>query len=100
MGPEIEKGEVPEVPQEVSGSRQERIVMRADPICGNCGKPYRQHYFEKYGDKQRVYCYTNTNGDVFMDYPHEDWVLGQMGDRYPNLYEAIELEWKRANGHA
>lgn len=85
----------PESPAAGSGSRQERLVMRADPICGNCGKPFSQHYHE-----HEEFCFPDTTGDIFSDEPREDWVLGQMADRYPHLYEEIELEWKRANGHA
>ena len=30
-------------------------------ICGNCNKPYKEHYFE-----HEIFCFDNTNGDIFI----------------------------------
>jgi hypothetical protein len=64
------------------------------PICGNCGKPYGSHYFER-----EVYCNTVTNGDIWSDDPPEEWVAQEMMDRHPELADAIIREWKERNGH-
>lgn len=69
--------------------------VKADPICGNCGQPYSKHYFER-----EIYCYQNTNGDIYRAEPQESWVLSELADRYPELYEQIVQEWKVDNGHA
>jgi len=70
-------------------------MSKEDPICGNCGKPYSEHYFER-----EVFCNSYTNGDTFQDEPHEQWVMEQMADRHPELFDAIVDEWKRENGHS
>ena len=69
--------------------------MSKDPICGNCGQPYSKHYFER-----EDYCYHDTTGDVFMDEPHDQWVMERMAERHPELFDAIVAEWKRENGHS
>lgn len=67
---------------------------KKDPICGNCGKPLSQHYKEA-----ELYCYHNTTGDIFRDFPNEDLILNQLADKFPEEYDKLVLQWKKDNGH-
>ncbi|WP_299116962.1 hypothetical protein [uncultured Winogradskyella sp.] len=63
-------------------------------ICGNCSKPYSEHYFE-----DEIYCFTNTNGDIFTDEPNDKVIFDMILENYPNLYEAFVFKWKKENGY-
>lgn len=76
-----------------------RLVISADAVCGNCGKPYGQHYFEKYGSEDRVYCFTDTNGDIFTDTPSDDKIFNMILDDNPDIYDQYLTRWQKANGH-
>lgn len=77
----------------------ERVVISADAICGNCGNAYSKHYFEPYGDEQRVYCNTFTNGDIFTDTPSDDTIFNMILDDNPEMYDQYLARWQKANGH-
>ena len=64
----------------------------SSPICGNCGKPLHEHYFE-----DEVYCYLDTNGDIYTDDPREDFVTALIP---PSVWEGYVDQWKRENGHS
>lgn len=70
-----------------------------DPICGHCGKHRSKHYFEKYDSEDRVYCFTNTTGDIFTDTPSDDVILGMILDDNPDMYDQYLSRWREANGH-
>lgn len=76
-----------------------RVVISADAICGNCGKPYSKHYFEKYGDEDRVYCNTLTNGDIFTDTPSDDTIYDMILEDHPSMYDQYLEKWQKANKH-
>lgn len=70
-----------------------------DPICGSCGNPLSKHYREKVGDEERLYCNTYTNGDVFTREPRDSWLFNELQERYPEICDALVVEWKQKNGH-
>ena len=65
------------------------------PICGNCGKLKSEHYHER----NEVFCFTDTTGDVFTDEPPEGYIMNQVIEYYPRLYDRIIRQWKIKNGH-
>ena len=64
----------------------------SSPICGNCGKPYNDHYFE-----DRVYCYQHTTGDIYTEEPNDDCVVALIP---PSVWKSYVDQWKRENGHS
>lgn len=71
-----------------------------DPICGNCGNALSKHFREKYGEEERIYCNTRTNGDVFTDEPADHEIMCMLIDRIPDVYDTLVATWKREHGHA
>lgn len=65
-----------------------------DPICGNCGKLLSEHLH-----RDKVFCYHGFTDPVYSTEPNEDWVLGEMAGRHPELYDEIVKEWRMASGH-
>ena len=62
-------------------------------ICGNCGQPYKAHFIEN-----EVYCYRDTNGDVFTDVPSDSLLIAWIEEKEPKLYEKLVRDWQKDNG--
>ena len=77
----------------------ERVVISADAICGNCGNAYSKHYFEPYGEEQRVYCNMLTNGDIFTDTPSDGVIFDMLLEDHPGLYDYYLAKWRREHKH-
>lgn len=45
---------------------KDRKGKSADPVCGNCNKPYSEHFKER-----ETYCFTHATGDIFTDESQE-----------------------------
>lgn len=71
------------------------LVMRDDPIYGNCLQKRSKHYHES-----EIYCFSNTTGDVYTDEPMDSVIACRVLEKYPHLFEEQYLEWKKENGHA
>lgn len=69
-------------------------MINQNAICGNCGKSYGDHYFE-----HQVFCFENTNGDIFTDEPNENMIMNMIEEKAPHLREVVIKEWKIKNGH-
>jgi len=78
----------------MSKIKEFKVAVTNDPICGNCDKPLSEHYHE-----HEIYCFTDTNGDVFDDEPSESYVMDKICEKYPNLYDEIVNQWQSDNGH-
>lgn len=77
----------------------ERVVMCADPICGNCGKRLSEHDVECYRGERTVYCYKHTNGDLFTDTPQDSVIFDMILADNPDMYDDYLARWQRENGH-
>lgn len=65
-----------------------------NPICGNCGKPYSEHYHE-----DEVYCFSFTNGDLFSSEPSCNLICEYMETYHNDIYLLMINKWKELNGH-
>lgn len=63
-------------------------------VCGNCGNLYKNHYFE-----DRIYCYDDTNGDVWDDHPSDADIVCWLESNYPDIHQKIISEWQKESGH-
>ena len=68
--------------------------MNKDPICGNCGKVLSEHYHE-----DKIYCFENTNGDIFTDEPDDMEIINFIKENNEDLYNMLVEEWKKYAGH-
>jgi len=74
-------------------------TLNPNAICANCGRKYKEHYFENYGKEPRIYCFTNTNGDVFSNEPSDHKILDMILEDNPDLYDRYIERWQKENGH-
>jgi len=63
-------------------------------ICGHCGRPFSDH---DQGDQ--IYCFDNTNGDLWSDEPHDEAIGALLNRDQPSIYAVLVAQWKRENGH-
>ncbi len=63
-------------------------------ICGNCGQRRDKHHFER-----EIYCFENTNGDLWTDDPRWEDIGAMIEYSRPTLWAELVLKWKRDNGH-
>lgn len=75
------------------------MANESDPICGNCGNKKSSHYFEKYGDQDRKYCYVHTNGDVWTSEPSDADVAEIIAEKFPQVWDEAVRQWKAERGH-
>ena len=69
-------------------------MKRDNPICGNCLKPFDDHYFES-----EIFCFPDTTGDYFTDEPQESLITDKLIEIHKETYDRLVLDWKRDNGH-
>lgn len=71
------------------------MASSIDPICGHCGKRLSEHFKED----PEIYCYKDTNGDLFSDEPSGESIAELLSEKHPVIFRQLREEWKRLNGH-
>ena len=74
--------------------KSDEVYKREHPelkICGNCGNLYIHHIFE-----DEVYCYQETNGDIFTREPNNEILMDFIENENPDMYKkCLDLWYSR-----
>lgn len=73
-------------------SSEQRINPNA--ICGHCGQQRYRHYIE-----DEVYCFPDTNGDLWTDEPSDEMIADIVRDEFPDIWSEAIQKWKKGNGY-
>ena len=74
-------------------------MINPEAICGNCSKPYKDHFFEVHRSEDVIYCFEDTNGDVWDDNPSDTDIANWLEFEFPRLYKKVVNSWKKEHGH-